>query len=750
MTWNIKCSKLDNRSLLSNESLFSLGNGYLGVRGNFEEGYPETFKSIRGSYINAFHDETFINYGETMHGYPTTQQKLVNLIDAQTIRIWIDGEPFSLFTGKIISFTRHLHMDKGFAERIIHWKSPAGKEVKLHFCRLVSLTRKELFAIDVKIEPIYQDEIGEIEVLSEINGDVTNFVDPNDPRVASGDAKRLHVTEVRNLNQLSIVQNSTQATNLEVACVSNLAVKSGNCTYEHVVENKRIQIKMTFIGNDPIHITKYNIYTDTLRHGKAIVQKGIALQKDTSHLTFKALLHEQKSYLDEFWHVSDVKIGGEEKLQQGIRFNLYQLLQSAGRDSVSNIAAKGLSGEGYEGHYFWDTEIYMFPVFLMTQPDLARKLLLFRYSILEQARERALEMGHKKGALFPWRTISGTECSSYYPAGTAQYHINADIAYSFIQYYLVTQDKDFVERYMAEVLFETARLWLEVGHMKNGEFRINSVTGPDEYTCLINNNYYTNLMAKNNLIWAEKIYRKLEATNPSRLATLVDHLSLVESEPVMWKQAGDKMHLPYNAEKKINAQDDSFLTKEIWDLSKTPKEKLPLLLNYHPLTIYRYQVCKQADTVLAHFLLEDEQSYETMKNSYDYYEEITTHDSSLSSCVFSIMAAKFGYDEKAYNYFNETARLDLDDTHGNTKDGLHMANMGGTWMAIIFGFMGLRIKEKGLYFSPRLPKQWSSLDFRLRYRENLIHVAVNENDVNYKLEEGEKLIIYHHGEPVEL
>jgi len=744
MTWKLTKSELDNENLLLNESLLSLGNGYLGVRGNFEEGYKDTYKSIRGTYLNAFHDETEINYGEKLHGFPDKQQKILNVIDGQMIHIYLDDELFSMFEGEVINVERNLHMDAGIAERIVHWRSPKGIEVKIHFKRLISFVRRELFAVDIKIEPLSQ--IQQLKIVSTVNGDVSNFVDKNDPRVASGHAKRLHVTEVRKEEEFSIVKNSTYVTKLEVACVTSSVVESGNYKYESQTTDNCVEETYLCEADETVQFTKYNVYTDTLRHGETVIENAIAIQRQLKELTFEDLVLEQREYLDNFWSKSDVKISGDAQLQEGIRFNLYQLLQSVGKDPVSNIAAKGLSGEGYEGHYFWDTEIYMFPVFLMTNPEIAKNLLLHRYSILGSAKERAMEMGHKKGALFPWRTISGPESSAFFPAGTAQYHISADIAYSYIQYYLVTKDKAFLREYMAEVLFETARLWVDAGHMKNDLFRIDSVTGPDEYTCVVNNNYYTNVMAKHNLLWAAKVYYLLKEEDGNYLKQLAERLELTELEVSEWTDAGEKMYLPYDETYKINAQDDSFLQKGRWDLENTPKDKFPLLLNYHPLTLYRYQVCKQADTVLAHYLLEDEQNFETIKNSYDYYEQITTHDSSLSSCVYSIMASKLGYKAKAYDYFNETARLDLDNTHGNTKDGLHMANMGGTWLAIVYGFAGLRVKEAGLSLAPSLPSEWNSLDFLLQYQGRLLKVHMDRTAVTYVIMEGEGLTISHNGD----
>ncbi|QOY38222.1 glycoside hydrolase family 65 protein [Anaerobacillus isosaccharinicus] len=724
MTWTLSSEKLDQQNIVIDESLFALGNGYLGIRGNFEEGYPEGFKSIRGTYINAFHDITEIQYGEKLFAFPETQQKLLNVIDSQTIEIHIDGEHFSLENGEVVSFERKLHLDRGYSERIIHWKSPNQKEVKLIIRRLVSFSKKELFAIDIQIIPISM--INEIKLFSTIEGDVSNYVDKNDPRLASGHAKLLSVIDVRRDENVNIVQNKTETSNLEIACISE-SIASVEYDCDVTVTNTGIRESLTFPGSERIQFTKLNVYVDTLRHGPAIVEAGLGVIQNARTETFEEMLEAQKQYLDRFWSNADIEIKGDEKLQEGIRFNLFQLLQSVGKDGVSNIAAKGLSGEGYEGHYFWDTEIYILPVFTMTNPQIAKKLLKYRHSILEFAKARAREMGHKQGALFPWRTISGTECSAFFPAGTAQYHISADIAYSYIQYYLVTGDLEFLKEFGAEVLFETARLWIDVGHYYEGTFRIDDVTGPDEYTCIVNNNYYTNAMAKWNLSWAAKV------------ADMINSEQVSKEEAKEWQEAAEKMYLPYDEKVQINPQDDTFLQKAVWDFEATPKEKYPLLLHYHPLTLYRYQVLKQANTVLAHFLLEDEQTLETMKRSYDYYEKITTHDSSLSYCIYSIMAAKLGYKDKAYNYFIETARLDLDNTHGNTKDGLHMANMGGTWLAIVYGFAGMRVKENGISFAPFVPEQWQGYSFFVQYQNQKLKLELTKTDLNITLVEGDEL-----------
>ena len=751
--WIIESNSLDNNDLLRDESLFHVANGYLGVRGNFEEGYSKDYKTIRGTLINAFYDIVPINYGEKAYAFPETMQKIVNVIDTQTIYVSINDETFSLFQGEIKSFRKYIDMQKGYYRREINWVSPSGKELNIVITRIAAFTNLELFAINYEVEKVnFEDKVV---IKSIINGEVSNFSDDKDPRVATGHSKLLDIFLVKvevGIMQLGcITKTSKQSVIATTTHVSNVEYKAA---YQST--NSAIEAKFTFKeGKDKISFTQYNVYTDSRRYRDPIA-RGQELIKELSKKSFETLLKQQEEYLKNFWSTSNVHIEGDEALlniegnealQLGVRFNAYQLLQSAGRDSISNIAAKGLSGEGYEGHYFWDTEIYMMPFFNLCNPKLAKNLLRYRYSILDSARQRAKELGHKKGAAYAWRTISGEECSSYFPAGTAQYHINGDIAYSFVQYYLVTGDIDFIKEFGAEVIMETARIWIEIGHFYEDKFKIDMVTGPDEYTALVNNNYYTNIIAKYNLKWAVKLYYILEEIAPQKLCELVIKLNITKGEVDLWQSASKNMYLPYNSKYKINDQDDSFLSKAVWDFDNTPEENYPLLLHYHPLTIYRYQVLKQADTVLAHFLIEEESDEETIKNTYDYYEKLTTHDSSLSCAIYSIMASKIGYYDKAYNYFIKTARMDLDDIHSKTKDGIHTANMGGTWMSIVFGFAGLRIKEDMLCFRPSLPKSWKELSFNLQYKGSMLKVTLKQGKTLIKVK-GKNVIKLKIGEKI--
>jgi len=741
--WKLTSSSLDPNILPVEESLFALSNGYLGIRGCFEEGYPQEILSIRGTYINGFYDLVKAKYSEKQYGFPQVQEKMPNLIDAQTIKIYLDGEEVSLFKGSHINYRRTLHFDKGYTERSFEYLTSKGKKASISFRRMVSFQFKELFLIEVDIK--YK---GQIVVKSYVNGNVRNYTDSFDPRIGEH-SKLLEWRSSKIIDDIFMaITNTTRRSNLEVSCVvyHDSFPKDALVAIEGNQEPKMVA---TYSAKGSILLTKYCAYTDSRYIGKSVVLDGLNILKEHSKKTFNEHLELQRRYLENFWYHSDIKIYGNNVIQQGVRFSLFHLLQSVGKDGLANIAAKGLTGEGYEGHYFWDTEIYILPVFQLTRPEIAEKILIYRYNTLEEARKEARILGHKRGVKYPWRTITGKECSTFFPAGSAQYHINGDIAYGFINYYLQHGNLEFMCEYGIEVIFETARLWLEIGHFYNGKFMIHNVTGPDEYTCIVNNNYYTNLIAKYNMEWAVKFYKLLKENKPQILKQVMMKIEMIDSEFDEMIAASNNMYLPYDEKLKIYKQDDSFLEKAVWDFEGTPENKYPLLLHFHPLTIYRHQVIKQADTVLAHFLLEDYADEESIRNSFDYYEKITTHDSSLSSCVYGIMASKCGYYSKAYEYFLDTMRLDLDNTHGNTKDGLHVANLGGTALSVVFGFAGYRVNHEGIKFSPWCPISWNGYEFKLIYMNRKLRVKVTEQ-LEIELLEGKELQVQVYGKKYEL
>ena len=468
--------------------------------------------------------------------------------------------------------------------------------------------------------------------------------------------------------------------------------------------------------------------------------------------TFAVLEAEQREYLDAFWEGAGMSIEGDDALLQGLRFNLFHILQSAGRDGLRSVCAKGLSGEGYEGHYFWDTEAYILPVLLHTQPEIARRLLEYRYSILPNARARARELGHEKGALYPWRTIDGEECSAYFPAGTAQYHIDGDIAHAVAEYYYATLDMDFMAECGTEMLVETARFFYDLGFFseaKDGRFVINCVTGPDEYNVLVNNNTYTNRIAAETMRNAAKFIHLLEKKCPEKYKSLCEAIGYDPEEAADWEKAADLMYYPA-PKGGIYPQDDDFLMRKPWPLESIPADKRPLLIHYHGLTIYRHMICKQADLVLAMVQFGGFYTKEEKKQNFAFYDRVTTHDSSLSMAVFSILASEIGEKEKAYDYFMSSARLDLDDMQHNSKDGLHLANMAGTWNCMVKGFGGMRFEGDTIGFHPVCPEQWKGYSFRVIFRGRTIEVSVSPDGAEYKLLSGEPIEILADGESKKL
>jgi alpha,alpha-trehalose phosphorylase len=432
--------------------------------------------------------------------------------------------------------------------------------------------------------------------------------------------------------------------------------------------------------------------------------------------------------------------------QQAVRWNLYQVAQASWRAEGAGIPAKGLTGQAYEGHYFWDTEIYVLPFLSYTQPRIARNLLRFRHSMLGRAQERAAEMS-ERGALFPWRTINGEEASSNFQQGTAQYHINADIAYSIMRYAHAEGSGRMLGEIGAEILVETARLWQDLGfYGADKRFHIHGVTGPDEYTTVVNDNTYTNLMARLNLNFAAASVRRLRAERPQDYTALVHAVRLQPKEIESWERAAAAMHIPFDDERRIHPQDETFLDREPWDLDSTPREKFPLLLHYHPLVIYRRQVLKQADIVLAMFLLGNEFSEEQKRRNFGYYDPLTTGDSSLSACVQSIIAAEIGEEHKALEYFQYALLMDLGNVAGNASDGVHIASAAGVWSSLVFGFGGVRDFDGRLSFAPRLPRAWNELAFSLRFCGRQLRVKLTHDEERYLVEEGEPLNVIVRGE----
>lgn len=753
----------------------TVSNGYIGVRGWYDEGEPS---HERGMFVNGFHETWPIVYGEEAHGFAKTGQTMCNVHGFPAIRLFVDDEPLYLPTAVLQKYERVLDMRRGVLERELVWETPAGKIVRVRSTRMVSLMQRHLGL--VAYEVTMEQGSAPIAISSELrpaNGKDTvgpaagaqaGAVLVDDPRKAQGASLKpqtkiarsegtrleLGLKAERSGMGLGIVVDHTLYGEVQMAVDSSWrAVEGGDLgTVDYtgrLEEGQTVRLEKVAA----YHSSRSRSPEELILRGRRTVKRGV-LQGATS------LFKEQREHLDAFWERSDIQIDMEEaeakhstaETMQAIRFNLFQIHQAAARTEGGGVPAKGLTGQAYEGHYFWDSEIYVMPALLYSEPRLAKNLLRFRFGMLDHARRRAHEMS-QRGAMFPWRTINGEEASAYYAAGTAQYHINADIAYSLRKYVTATGDMEFLFEEGMEVLVETARLWVDLGfysERKGGAFCIDSVTGPDEYTTVVDNNLFTNLMARENLRFAAASVAGMREAAPEEYKALVYAVDLQENEQEEWQRAAEAMFIPYDEELGIHPQDDSFLDKEEWDFEATPPDMYPLLLHFHPLVIYRFKVIKQADAVLAMYLLSHNFSLEEKRRNFDYYDQRTTGDSSLSVGIQGIVAMEVGEREKAREYFLYATLMDLGDVAGNAHDGLHIASMGAVWMALTGGMLGLRDDDGCIRFSPRKLPRVRRFEAPLTIRGCRLRIVLSRENVEYRLEEGDALTFFQGDEEIDL
>jgi alpha,alpha-trehalose phosphorylase len=754
--WRIVESCYSERYFARAETALSLSNGYVGIRGTFDEARPALSP---GTYINGFHETWPIAYAEEAYGLAHTGQTIVNVPDATILRLYVDDEPLFVPTARLRTYSRVLDMRDGTLTRELEWATPAGKHVLVRSCRMVSLEHRHLVAIVYEVT--VRDRRAPVVICSQVVNhqdahlrDEQRTSSPADPRTATRLPHRV----------LNALVADTDANRLMLGYRTTNSAMTLGVAVDHVVETAAPhEIRVALDGDEgelvltadahpgvPIRITKYIAYQSSRSAPPAeLVERCRPTLDRAVERGFASLRSAQRAQLDRFWDRADVRVAageGSVRTQQAIRWNLFQVAQATWRTEGSGVPAKGLTGQGYDGHYFWDTEVYVLPFLAYTRPRIARNVLRFRHSILPRARERARELS-QLGAMFPWRTINGEEASAYYQAGTAQYHINADIAYAIKRYVDARDDVGFLVEVGAEVLVETARLWADLGfYDRDGRFHIHGVTGPDEYTTVVNDNTYTNLMARLNLNFAASSIRLLAAERPEAHAALIAELDLHPEEVESWERAAAAMHVPYDEAEGIHPQDAHFLEREVWDLDATPSDKFPLLLHYHPLAIYRHQVIKQADIVLAMFLLGNEFSEEQKRANFDYYDVLTTGDSSLSACVQSIVAAEVGDDERALEYFRFALLMDLAEGAGDSSDGVHIASAAGVWQALVFGFGGVRDFDGSLSITPRLPPVWDSLAFSLHFRDRQLRVHLAHDEERYVMEDGDPLELTIRGE----
>lgn len=732
------------------ETLFSVGNGYLGMRGNPEEGRPSY---AHGTFINGFHETWPIKHAEDAFGFAHTGQTIINVPDAKLMKIYVDDEPLVLSVADLDGYERALDFRSGRLTRTVIWRTPAGKRVRIRSSRMVSFTDRHLALMEIEVTLLSGGD-APVVVTSQIVNRQDGYTDyrrPNaggeswDPRRSAAFNGRVLQPEFHwDQGRRMVMAYQTSRSGMTIAVGADHYIDTEN-PFEAISSTEDDVGKQVFrvaaAEGVPVVVRKAVAYhTSRGVPGEELSDRCRRTLDRVRDNGFEHYHDKQRAWLETFWRDADVEVEGQPHIQQAVRWCLFQLAQATARSDQLGIAAKGVTGSGYEGHYFWDTEVYLVPFLIYTAPGVARNALRFRVNLLPQARERAAVMS-QRGALYPWRTINGEEASAYYAAGTAQYHIDADVAFAFSKYRDLTGDTEFMYRDGAAVLVETARLWADLGFWRREadgtqRFHIHGVTGPDEYTAVVNNNMFTNVMARANLRSAAALLREMRAEDAHAFQRVEESLGLDPAEIDEWEACAEGMVVPFDETFGIHPQDEKFLSSELWDLENTPDDKRPLLLNYHPLVIYRFQVLKQADVVLALFLQGDEFTDEEKRADFEYYDPITTGDSTLSGVVQSVMAAEVGYQDMAMQYFLSGLYVDLADLHSNARDGAHIASTGGVWNALVYGFGGLRDHQGRVCFDPRLPDEWTALTFPLRIRGSRLRVRLRADEMSFDVEEG--------------
>lgn len=741
--WCVREIGLDLSVLAQSESIFALSNGHIGLRGNLDEGDPA---GLPGTYLNSFYEQRPLPYAEAGYGFPEVGQSVVNVTNGKLIRMLVDDEPFDLRYGEVLHHERVLDMRAGLLLRVVEWESPAGQRIRLRTARLVSLTQRSIAAIHYEVEPL--DSQARIVVQSELVANEHIAPQSKDPRVAAIMEEPLEAVEHDGKGTRAHLLHRTRVSKLGVAAAMGHVFETDNVNGVPELtihpDWARLTTGTVLDPGETFALTKFIAYGwSSQRSVPALRDQVDAALTAALNTGWKQLVEDQRDAVNAFWDGADVEIDGDDGVQQAVRFALFHTYQAAARAESRAIPAKGLTGPGYDGHAFWDTESFVLPVLTATAPHAAADALRWRHSILEIACERARTI-RLSGATFPWRTIRGQECSGYWPAGTAAFHVNADIAVAALRYVRWTHDAEFERTVALPILVETARLWISLGyHGADGRFHIDGVTGPDEYSALANDNVYTNLMAKQNLCGA--------ADAAERWQDDAAELGVTNGEIKAWRAAAEGVAVPYDEKREVHQQDKGFTDHEVWDFERSAREgEYPLLLHAPYFDIYRKQVVKQADLILAMHWCGHEFSPEDKARAFAYYEPLTVRDSSLSACTQSVIAAEVGHHELALDYLREAALMDLRDLEHNTRDGLHIASLAGTWLAVVAGFGGLRDFDDTLALHPQLPPTWRSMSFRLRWRDARLCVSVDRSNVKYRLlgDDVEQIDLLDCGDPI--
>ncbi len=739
--WSVRENSFHLDMLAQTESIFTLSNGHIGLRGNLDEGEPH---GLPGTYLNSVYELHPLPYAEGGYGYPESGQTVIDVTNGKLIRLLVDDEPFDIRYGKVESHERELDFRDGVLRRTVHWTSPTGRTVKVSSIRMVSFTQRAIAAICYEVEPL--DAQVRVVMQSELVANESLPATSEDPRAAVVVASPLVSEEHQAQGTRGFMVHHTRVSNLRVGAAMDHSIDGPS---ETVIESEsypdavRVSVTATLKPGERLRVVKLIAYGWSSIRSRSAMHDQVISALTAARLTgWEGLLAEQRTYLDDFWARADVELEGDPEIQQAVRFALFHILQAGARGERRPIPAKGLTGTGYDGHVFWDTETFVLPILTLTLPHAAADALRWRHSILDKAKARAHQLG-LSGAAFPWRTINGEECSAYWPAGTAAFHINADIAYAVVHYMEATDDTAFEEEVGLELLVETARLWKSLGYLDAADrFRIDGVTGPDEYSAIADNNVYTNLMAQYNLQKAAEAVKR----HPEKAHAL----GVDTNEASSWREAAEKMFLPYDEQLGVTPQAESFIEHEVWNFADTKSEQYPLLLHFPYFDLYRKQVIKQADLVLAMQLRSNAFTAEQKVSNFAYYEPLTVRDSSLSANTQAVLAAEVGQLDLAYDYLGEAALMDLDDLEHNVRDGLHIASLAGAWTGLVAGFGGVRWRDGSLFFAPRLPDGIKRLTFHIVFRGRHLRVNVTATEATYHLLDGEPLKTWHHGDEITL
>ncbi|MGB5418255.1 glycoside hydrolase family 65 protein [Algibacter sp.] len=742
--WSIIEEGFDAERVKSSESLFSIGNGAMGQRADFEEHYSgDTFQ---GSYIAGVYYPDKTRVGWWKNGYPEYFAKVLNAPNWIGIDVTLNNEQLDLFTcKKVENFRRELNMKEGWLSRSFTVTLQNNNEIQVKAKRFLSLDLDEVGAIEYSLTPLNSD--ADLVITPYIDAGITN-------EDSNWDDKFWNISNLSIENNQAFIEAQTMKTNFHTCTFmqSDCFVNNQNIGLKPQViktDNKISFIyKVSINRQETFTLQKFGGYTVDRNHDKSnLVSVAKQVLKIATDKGFNQLLEEQKLAWAAIWESSDITIDGDVKAQQGIRFNIFQLNQTyLGKDSRLNIGPKGFTGEKYGGSTYWDTEAYCIPFYMATKDEkVARSLLEYRYNHLDKAIENAEKLGFKNGAaLYPMVTMNGEECHNEWEITFEEIHRNGAIAFAIFNYYRYTGDYSYIPEKGLEVLIGIARFWQQRATFSadKNQYVILGVTGPNEYENNVNNNWYTNYLAKWCLDYTLEQIEKIEKEYTSDFSRIIKKVKLTDEELKLWKTVADNMYFPFSEKQQVYLQQDGFLDKELISVADLPKAERPINQKWSWDRILRSPYIKQADVLQGFYFFEDQFSDKELERHFDFYEPFTVHESSLSPCVHSIQAAKLDRMEQAYTFYLRTSRLDLDDYNHEVHEGLHITSMAGTWMSIVEGFGGMRIKDSKLSFTPKIPKQWKGYSFKVNFRNQIIKVDISQKQTSFELLSGDKLEIF--------